>query len=82
VHGPDPVPSRSYNDDTQVFTRRPVGATTVWPMLIREKVEADAADCPVLLMRVHEIDGYPHHLAPEKVEAFFTSGTSLCIFPR
>jgi GNAT superfamily N-acetyltransferase len=43
-------------------------------MLIRAKTDADTTACLDLLLRVHERDGYPLHLGPEDVPAFFLSG--------
>lgn len=42
-------------------------------VLIRQKRATDAADCLRLLHLVHAGDGYPLHLAPDEVPAFFSS---------
>ncbi len=42
-------------------------------MLIRPKTDADAGGCLELLQRVRAVDGYPLHLKPEHVAAFFTA---------
>lgn len=51
----------------------PVVANRDYPasVLIREKVEADAAACLSLLMHVHQADGYPRYL-PDDLPAFLT----------
>lgn len=42
-------------------------------VLIRKKHEADDAECLRLLMLVHADEGYPLHLAPDEVPAFFSA---------
>jgi GNAT superfamily N-acetyltransferase len=44
------------------------------PVVIRAKVEADAAGVLDLLLRVHATDGYPLHVSPEQVPVFLRSG--------